>query len=197
MTTTTFDPFPNPFQAPPEAGLVSADGTTVRIVARISGDDARVTPLIVPVRPIVDAARTAHPDLTIHAIASPFLNDDINALISTGLDDSLRLTIPLTFFILLFAFGAIVASVVPLVLAITALLAAFGILGIYSQHRRPGQPERDPAHRAHRPRGRGRLLAVHDHPLPGRATGAAATGPRRSRSRAARRGGPSSSPGWR
>ena len=71
--------------------------------------------------------------LTIHAISSPFLNEDINALISTGLDGSLRLTIPLTFFILLFAFGAIVAAVVPLVLAITALLAAFGILGIYSQ----------------------------------------------------------------
>ena len=133
VTTTTFDPFPSPLEAPPEAGLVSADGTTVRIVARISGDDARVTPLIAPVRPIVDAARAAHPDLTIHSISSPFLNEDINALISTGLDDSLRLTIPLTFFILLFAFGAIVAAVVPLVLAISALLAAFGILGIYSR----------------------------------------------------------------
>ncbi len=40
---------------------------------------------------------------------------------------------PLTFFILLLAFGAIVASVVPLVLAATSLLAAFGILGLYSQ----------------------------------------------------------------
>src|SRR4029077_17141631 len=55
------------------------------------------------------------------------------ALITDGLDASLRLTIPLTFIILLFAFGAIVASVVPLVLAITSLLAAFGIIGIYSQ----------------------------------------------------------------
>ena len=32
VTTTTFDPFPSPLEAPPEAGLVSADGTTVRIV---------------------------------------------------------------------------------------------------------------------------------------------------------------------
>jgi uncharacterized membrane protein YdfJ with MMPL/SSD domain len=39
----------------------------------------------------------------------------------------------LTFIILLFAFGAIVASVVPLVLALTSLIAAIGILGIYSQ----------------------------------------------------------------
>ena len=133
LDTPTFDPFPGPFEAPPAAGLISADGTTVRIVARISGDDTRVTTLIAPVGQILDAARVANPDLTIHAISGTFINDDINALISNGLDDSLRLTIPLTFFILLFAFGAIVASVVPLVLAITSLLAAFGILGIYSQ----------------------------------------------------------------
>ncbi len=133
VVTPTFDQFAGPFEAPPDAGLVSADGTTVRIIARISGDDTRVAPLIAPVLPILDGARTANPNLTIHAISSTFINDDINELISTGLDDSLRLTIPLTFFILLFAFGAIVASVVPLVLAITSLLAAFGILGIYSQ----------------------------------------------------------------
>jgi len=140
VATSTFDPFPSPFEAPPEAGLVSADGTTVRIVARISGDDTRVTALIAPVGPILDAARTVNPDLTIHAVSSTFINNDINELISSGLDQSLRLTIPLTFLILLFAFGAIVASVVPLVLAITSLLAAFGILGIYSQVVGPVSP---------------------------------------------------------
>ena len=47
---------------------------------------------------------------------------------------------PLTFVILLFAFGAIVASVVPMVLAVTSLVAAFGILGIYSQIVGPVSP---------------------------------------------------------
>jgi len=131
--TPTFDQLTDPFAVPPEAGRVSADGSTVRIVGRINGEKERVTPLIAPVRLIVDAAKAAHPDLRIHTISSTFINDDINALINTGLDDSLKLTIPLTFIILLVAFGAIVASVVPLVLAITSLLAAFGILGIYSQ----------------------------------------------------------------
>src|SRR5207247_1797918 len=40
---------------------------------------------------------------------------------------------PLTFIILLVAFGAFVAAVIPLILAVTSLAAAFGILGIYSQ----------------------------------------------------------------
>jgi uncharacterized membrane protein YdfJ with MMPL/SSD domain len=138
--TPTFSQLADPFTAPAEAGLVAPDGSTVRIIGRIDGDDTRVTPLIAPVKPILDSARAAHPDLRIHAISSTFINDDINKLINEGLDSSLSLTIPLTFIILLFAFGAIVASIVPLVLAITSLVAAFGILGIYSQVVGPVSP---------------------------------------------------------
>jgi uncharacterized membrane protein YdfJ with MMPL/SSD domain len=133
VATPSFDQLVNPFEAPPQAGLISPDGTTVRIAARVPGDSARVITLLEPVRPIIDAARTANPDLRMHAVSFTFINDDITELISSDLDESLRLTIPLTFIILLFAFGAIVASVVPLVLAMTSLVAAFGILGIYSQ----------------------------------------------------------------
>jgi RND superfamily putative drug exporter len=140
VQTTTFDQLADPFQAPPEAGLISPDGSTVRIVGRIPGDNTRVAPLIAPVLPILADARATNPGLVIHAISGTFINDDINALISEGLDASLRLTIPLTFIILLIAFGAIVAAVVPLVLAITSLIAAFGILGIYSQLVGPVSP---------------------------------------------------------
>ncbi|MGZ8514713.1 MAG: MMPL family transporter, partial [Candidatus Limnocylindrales bacterium] len=133
VTKPSFDQLVDPFQAPPAAGLISPDGTTVRIAARVPGDDPTVHALLAPVRPIVDAARAANPGLRVHAISNTFISDDINALISSGLDDTLKITMPLTFFILLLAFGAIVASVVPLVLATTSLLAAFGILGIYSQ----------------------------------------------------------------
>ena len=111
-----------------------------RIVGRVSGDRARVAPLLAPVLPILADAQATNPGLVIHAVSSTFINDDINALISEGLDASLRLTIPLTFLILLVAFGAIVASVVPLVLAITSLVAAFGVLGIYSQVVGPVSP---------------------------------------------------------
>ena len=138
--TPTFSQLADPFAAPPSAGLVSPDGSTVRIVGRIDGDKDRVVPLIAPVLPILADARTADPALAIHAISSTFINDDINALISNGLDSTLSLTIPLTFIILLFAFGAIVASIVPLVLAISSLVAAFGILGIYSQVVGPVSP---------------------------------------------------------
>jgi uncharacterized membrane protein YdfJ with MMPL/SSD domain len=140
VSTPTFDQVLNPFEVPPGAGLISADGSTVRLVTRVPGDDPRVHALLEPVLPIVNATRAAHPELTVHLISNTFINADINELISSGLDDSLKLTMPLTFIILLFAFGAIVASVVPLVLAVTSLLAAFGILGIYSQVVGPVSP---------------------------------------------------------
>ena len=133
VETRTFDQVIDPFQAPPTAELVSPDGTTVRIIGHISGEKARVEPLLVPVTPIVDTARAAHPELTIHVIDSTLINRDINDLINQGLDDTLAVTLPITFVILLLAFGAIAASLIPLVLAVSSLLAAFGILGIYSQ----------------------------------------------------------------
>ena len=98
--------------------------------------------------------------------------------------------------ILLIAFGALVAAFVPLVLAITALLAAFGLLGIYSQIVDPVSPYASQlivliglavavdyslfmVTRARREWRRGR------------------TGCRASRSRAAPPGGRSSSAAWR
>ena len=131
--TRTFSQLGDPFQAPPTMGLVSADGSTVRIIGRVDGERPRTSVLLAPILPMLAEQRAAHPDLAIHAVSSTFINDDITNLINEGLDQSLRITIPLTFLILLFAFGAIVASVVPLVLAISSLIAAFGILGIYSQ----------------------------------------------------------------
>ena len=133
VETKTFDQLVDPYEAPPAAGLISADQTTVRIFGHISGDNARVKALLAPVPAIMADARAANPALTIHVVSSTFINQDINDLINSGLDDTLRLTLPLTFIILLTAFGAIVASLIPLVLAVTSLLAAFGILGIYSR----------------------------------------------------------------
>lgn len=136
----TFDQITDPFRAPPEAGLISPDGSTVRIVARVPGDGEQVRTLVEPVLPIVDDVRAAHPELMVHVLSNTLVNQDINELIAAGLDESLRLTLPLTFIILLIAFGAVVAAVVPLVLAVTSLVAAFGVLGIYSQIMGPVSP---------------------------------------------------------
>ena len=67
---------------------------------------------------LVDQLKADYPNSRIHPLNNTLTNDEIQKLINGGLDDSLRLTLPLTFLILLIAFGAVVAAVIPLILAI-------------------------------------------------------------------------------
>src|SRR5262245_19289823 len=131
----TFDSVVDPFTVPAEAasGVISPDGSTVQVVGNIPGERPIVEQKLGPVPAILDATRARLPSAQIHVISSTWINRDINQLINDELDGSLRLTIPITFVILLVAFGAIVAAVVPLLLAITSLAAAYGFLAIYSQ----------------------------------------------------------------
>ncbi len=126
--------------APAAAGLISPDRTTVRIVGRVPGDGPILAQRLEPMPALVAEIKAAYPAYRIHVLNNTLTNAEISTLINGGLDASLRLTIPLTFLILLIAFGAVVAAVIPLILAITALLAAFGILGLYSQIVSPVSP---------------------------------------------------------
>jgi RND superfamily putative drug exporter len=135
---TVFPDVIDPLQQPPALGLVSPDLTSVRLTA--TGMDVVVADASDAVRQGLAAIRTAHPDLVIHGVSIRLINEDVNEVVSSDLDSSLKITIPATFAILLIAFGTVAAAVVPLVLAITALLAAFGLLGIYSQLLSPVSP---------------------------------------------------------
>ncbi|HXI81101.1 MAG TPA: MMPL family transporter, partial [Verrucomicrobiae bacterium] len=140
VTGPVFQQLVDPIAAPPAAGLVSPDRTTVRVVVQVPGDGNVIAQRLDPVPRLVSDIKAAHPDYRIHAYNNTLTNNEISELITGGLDRSLLLTVPLTFFILLLAFGALVAAVIPLVLAMTALLAAFGILGLYSQVVTPVSP---------------------------------------------------------
>ena len=131
----SFENVIDPFLLPAEqaAGVISPDGSTVQVVGNIPGERDVVEQKLAPVPAIVDAARARAPDARIHIVSSTFLNRDFNELIASELDGSLKLTVPLTFVILLIAFGAIVAALVPLILAATSLAAGYGLLGLYSQ----------------------------------------------------------------
>ncbi len=130
----------DPMLAPAEAGLVSPDRTTVRLLARVPGEGPALAARLEPVPAFLEELRTAHPELRIYVLNNTLANHEISELVTADLDRALLFTVPLTFLILLLAFGTVVAAIVPLVLAITALLAAFGFLGLYSQWVSPVSP---------------------------------------------------------
>ncbi|HXX60442.1 MAG TPA: MMPL family transporter [Candidatus Sulfotelmatobacter sp.] len=132
-TGPAFRQLVDPYAAPPQAGLIAPDLTGVRIEGEIGGDDAVVETRTEAIAPVITAIKAAYPSYAIHAVANTLTNDQINTLVNEDLDGALKISLPATFLILLIAFGAIVAAIVPLILAVTALLAAFGLLGLYSQ----------------------------------------------------------------
>ena len=134
-----FDSVQDPMTSPPQLGLVSPGGSAVRIVGRVDGDQAVVDRHLAPVRTAIANLEATSGEFVVHSVSQTITGEDITSLINSGLDRTF-ITIGLTFIILLITFGAFVASVVPLVLAITALLGAFGILGIFSQLITPASP---------------------------------------------------------
>jgi putative drug exporter of the RND superfamily len=138
-TVPAFDQVMDPATAPLQAGLVSPDATAVRIVGRINGDQATVEGHLVAVRPAIAALEANSGGFVVHTVSQTLASQDIMDLINRSLDRTLG-TVGITFIILLITFGALVASIVPLVLAGSALLAAFGILGIFSQVVAPASP---------------------------------------------------------
>jgi uncharacterized membrane protein YdfJ with MMPL/SSD domain len=134
----------NPYTAPPTAGLLAPDGTSVRIVGQIEGDAAALEAKTESLEPAIVTLQAALPAYQIHAYGTTLLNEEAAQEISRDTDGALELTLPATFLILLVAFGALVAACVPLLLAITALLGAFGLVGIFSQVITPVSPYAGP-----------------------------------------------------
>ena len=79
------------------------------------------------------AAGAAHPQVTIEETGDITASNARDKAVDRDLHRAELLSVPVTLIVLLFAFGAIVAALVPLLLALTAVAAAFGLLGPISQ----------------------------------------------------------------
>ena len=130
----------DPYAAPPAAGFLAPDNTSVRIVGRIDGDAAAIETRVRALAPVIASIQADYPEYQIHAYDATLLADQMTEEINRDMDGSTALSLPVTFLILMLAFGALVAAGVPLLFAISSLCAAFGIFGIFSQTVEPVSP---------------------------------------------------------
>jgi uncharacterized membrane protein YdfJ with MMPL/SSD domain len=107
--------------------LVSSDAHSALVVASLTGGSAD------QVRSTILAAAPAHPGVTIEETGDITASDARDRSTKNDLQRAEILSVPVTLFVLLFAFGAVVAASVPVLLALTAVAAAFGLLGPISQ----------------------------------------------------------------
>jgi uncharacterized membrane protein YdfJ with MMPL/SSD domain len=115
--------------APANANQVSSDGHSALLRFQIAGSDTEVTDRVKPAVKAVDAVQQAHPGFTVGEFGDASTQQQINDVVQSDFGKALVTSLPVTLIILLIAFGALVAAGVPLLLALTAVIATIGILG--------------------------------------------------------------------
>jgi RND superfamily putative drug exporter len=128
------DPFALAAVAPDQApDVLSADGTTAIVTARVSGNDDVATIKADAIKPLAAQFKADYPGLTIYAFNNRLINADFGQYVNSSLDGLLLPTLIITFFILLIASRSAIAAFVPIVLALSAIIGAMGLVGLYSQ----------------------------------------------------------------
>jgi RND superfamily putative drug exporter len=114
-------------------GPVSADGHSALISFRLPGDEAHTKRSVAAPLAAVVAAAAAHPALTIAETGDASLLRGVEKSFERDLGKAETSSLPLTLLILVFAFGALVAAGLPLLLAITGVAATLGLIGPISR----------------------------------------------------------------
>jgi RND superfamily putative drug exporter len=114
------------------AGAVAADGHAALVDFQIAGDKTQATDRVDPILATVAAARARHPGLDIRQFGGASAGKAINTVIGEDLAKAGELSLPVTLIILIVTFGTLVAAGLPLLIGITAVLAALGLVSIAS-----------------------------------------------------------------
>jgi RND superfamily putative drug exporter len=112
---------------------VSADGRSALVDFEITGDDLRASERLGPSQDAVDAVAAAHPQLQIDQFGDVSSNKELEDTFKSDLGKAELLSFPITFLILMIVFGSLAAALVPLLLGITVVAAALGLVSIPSQ----------------------------------------------------------------
>ena len=117
---------------PKNAGQVSKDRHSVLVDFELAADVDEAEDVVGPVEDAVAAAQKAHPAVFIGQFGDGSTNKELNEAFAKDLEKAGILSLPITLVILVVAFGALVAAGIPLLLALSAVLATMGLLAVPS-----------------------------------------------------------------
>ena len=115
------------------AGQISENGHAALVEFEIRGEADEAADKLDPVLAAVDDAQRAHPQFFIGEFGYASASKAVETAAADDLAKAGALSLPITLVILVIAFGALVAAGIPLLLALTAVIATFGIVGVASQ----------------------------------------------------------------
>jgi uncharacterized membrane protein YdfJ with MMPL/SSD domain len=122
------------------AGQIAKGSHAALVEFEIRGDSTKAMDKLGPILGSVDAAQRAHPGFFVGEFGGASAAKAVDTAFAHDLKSAGVFSIPLTLIILVVAFGALVAAGIPLLLALTAVLATFGLAALPS-HLLPLAPE--------------------------------------------------------
>jgi uncharacterized membrane protein YdfJ with MMPL/SSD domain len=112
---------------------VSEDGHAALVDFEIAGKDSlEARERVDPVLAAVASIQKRHPAVTVKQFGSVSASKAVNKTISDDLKSAGTLSLPITLIILTITFGTLVAAGVPLLIGLTAVLAAMGLVALPS-----------------------------------------------------------------
>src|SRR4051812_2855618 len=122
------------------AGQIATGRRAALVEFEIRGDSTKAMDKLGPILKSVADAQRAHPSFFIGEFGGASAAKAVDTAFANDLKNAGAFSIPLTLIILVVAFGALVAAGIPLLLALTAVFATFGLAALPS-HLLPLAPE--------------------------------------------------------
>ncbi|MET8700244.1 MMPL family transporter [Kitasatospora sp. NPDC058032] len=119
-------------RSPYDTKAVSADGHSALVQLTVNGEREEAVKNVTAVVDAVAAVQKQHPDLTVVELGDASSGKWMEEQFSDDFARAEWTAVPLALGILLVAFGALVAAVLPVVLALTAFVAAGGLVALSS-----------------------------------------------------------------
>jgi uncharacterized membrane protein YdfJ with MMPL/SSD domain len=117
---------------PGNAGQIAPNRHAALVQFEIRGDSDKAVDRIGPVLDAVDELQAAHPAVFVGEFGDASKVDALVTAYGDDLGKAGLLSLPITLVILVVAFGALVAAGIPLLLALTAVFATFGLIALPS-----------------------------------------------------------------
>jgi RND superfamily putative drug exporter len=115
-----------------KAPVLSHDSRSLLVAFEVRGDGHMADKRVQPILDAVAAQQRAHPHLRIAEFGAASADHALNRTVGKDFSRAEKMSLPLTFLILLLAFGAFVAAGVPVLLAFSAVLASVGLSSLVS-----------------------------------------------------------------
>jgi uncharacterized membrane protein YdfJ with MMPL/SSD domain len=113
-------------------GQISGDGRSALVLFAMKGKRDSAEKRVKPVTNAVQRVAQAHPRLLIEEFGEASATKALNDTIGNDYKRAERSSVPLTFLILWIAFAALVAALLPVLLALTAIMTATGLVAVTS-----------------------------------------------------------------